>query len=91
MEHPCPFRTQTHFLLAQAAKSSSRIHRGFIEDSSLPALIRQHSNQRGKEVTRYAKLEQKHFVGGYEALAYSVMPGATERKVHEHSFPYEGG
>jgi hypothetical protein len=63
----------------------------FIENSSLPVFIRQHTNQRGKEVTRYAKLEHKHFVGGYEALVYSVMPGATERKEHEHSFPYKGG
>jgi hypothetical protein len=63
----------------------------FIENSSLPVFIRQHTNQRGKEVSRYAKLEHKHFVGGYEALVYSVMPGATERKEHEHSFPYKGG
>ena len=63
----------------------------FIENSSLPVFIRQHTNQRGKEVSRYAKLEHKHFVGGYEALVYSVMTGATERKEHEYSFPYKGG
>jgi hypothetical protein len=81
-----PLRSSRKFGKNNALKGTE-----FIEISSLPVFIRQHSNQRGKEVTRYAKLEHKHFVGGYEALVYSVMAGATERKEHEHSFPHKGG
>jgi hypothetical protein len=36
-------------------------------------------------------VEMGHTQGGYEALVYSVMTGATERKEHEHSFPYKRG
>jgi hypothetical protein len=81
-----PYRVSRKFGKNNALKGTE-----FIENSSLPVFIRQHSNQRGKEVTRYAKLEHKHFVGGYEALVHSVMPGATERKEHEHRFPHKGG
>jgi hypothetical protein len=86
-----PFRTVSVRSSRKFGKNNALKGTEFIELSSLPVFIRQHSNQRGKEVTRYAKLEHKHFVGGYEALVYSVMAGATERKEHEYSFPHKGG